>query len=126
MNMVPELMKIVSSAQHTSSAVANNVLEPEAKTSPTPTIYETMADAREENKPEVESIAVATHPTSENGGDTIMDEEDDSEDEGFTSIQTLPTSVDPRLKPVERIITVKKRGAGESQTHAVSQMLTTR
>jgi hypothetical protein len=124
--MVPELMKIVQSAQHTSSAVADNVLEPEAEASPVPAINETMDDAREENKPQVESIAVATHPTSENGGDASMDEEDHDEDKGFTSIPTISPVIDPSLKPVERIITVKRRGAGESQLHSVAQLLTKR
>jgi hypothetical protein len=90
--------------------VADDVLELEAEASPIPVINETIADAGEANEPEAESRAVAT----EHDGDVSMGEEDVDEDEGFTSIPASGTYTDPRLKPVDRIITVQKRGAGES------------
>jgi hypothetical protein len=107
--------------QHTSPAVADNVLEPEAEASPKPAIDEAIAEAREGNETEADSIAVAT----DHDGDANMNEEDIDEDAGFTSIQTSDVFVDPRLKPVNRIINVTRRGAGESESNAVNHLLTT-
>jgi hypothetical protein len=68
----------------------------------------------EPQDPTTAPAVMTVEGTNDTDEDQNMEEECDSEDEeGFTSLENSTTFVDPRFKPVDRIIKVKLPGTGE-------------